>query len=100
VIDGGIFHQVMEKLSTDALSYCFYYSFFEVSGIHSRVLGLGLYISNNIVTSLGGHIDVESTTGRGTRFVAHLPAAAPLAPGSIATPGEKVGNPMVDPVTL
>jgi PAS domain S-box-containing protein len=62
--------------------------------------GLGLYISNNIVTSLGGHIDVESTAGRGTRFVAHLPAAAPLAPGSIATPGEKVGNPIGDPVTL
>jgi hypothetical protein len=40
VIDGGIFHQVMEKLSTGALSYCFYYSFLEVSGIHSRVLGL------------------------------------------------------------
>jgi site-specific DNA recombinase len=30
----------MEKLSAGALSYCFYYSFFEVSGIHSRVLGL------------------------------------------------------------
>jgi hypothetical protein len=40
VIDGGIFHQVMEKLSTGALSYCFYYSFFEVSEIHSRVLRL------------------------------------------------------------
>jgi len=39
--------------------------------------GLGLYISNNIITAVGGHIDVESTVGRGTRFAVHLPAVAP-----------------------
>jgi signal transduction histidine kinase len=47
--------------------------------------GLGLYVSNNIVTSLGGHIDVESSVGRGTRFVVRLPVAEPLAPGPTAT---------------
>ena len=54
--------------------------------------GLGLYISNNIVTSLGGHIDVESTVGRGTRFVVRFPIAEPLAPGSTTTPSDKEEN--------
>jgi PAS domain S-box-containing protein len=50
--------------------------------------GLGLYISNNIVTSLGGHIDVESAVGRGTRFIVHLPVAKPLTSGSTAIPSD------------
>jgi signal transduction histidine kinase len=37
--------------------------------------GLGLYMSNSIVTSLGGRIEVDSVVGSGTRFVIHLPAA-------------------------
>ena len=48
--------------------------------------GLGLYISNNIVTSMGGRLDVESTVGRGTRFVLCLPVAEPLAPRPTAIP--------------
>jgi signal transduction histidine kinase len=47
--------------------------------------GLGLYVSNSIVTSLGGRFEVDSVVGSGTRFVLHLPAAdAPRAgPASI-----------------
>ena len=37
--------------------------------------GLGLYVSNSIVTSLGGRLEVDSAVGSGTRFVLHLPAA-------------------------
>jgi signal transduction histidine kinase len=37
--------------------------------------GLGLYVSNSIVTSLGGRFEVDSVVGSGTRFVLHLPAA-------------------------
>jgi PAS domain S-box-containing protein len=37
--------------------------------------GLGLAISQGIVEQAGGHISVESTLGRGTRFVVRLPAA-------------------------
>jgi signal transduction histidine kinase len=41
--------------------------------------GLGLYISKNIISSLGGQLEVESTVGQGTRFVLRLRAADPMA---------------------
>jgi len=36
-------------------------------------LGLGLYISESIVRRHGGHIEVESSVGRGTTFTVWLP---------------------------
>ncbi|WP_374585282.1 ATP-binding protein [Pseudoduganella sp.] len=40
--------------------------------------GLGLYITHNIVTGvLAGHIEVDSTPGRGSTFTLHLPLSAP-----------------------
>jgi signal transduction histidine kinase/CheY-like chemotaxis protein len=50
--------------------------------------GLGLSICHNIVTSLGGTIDVESEEGRGTTFRIELDAAArmSLPPVRISTP--------------
>jgi signal transduction histidine kinase len=44
--------------------------------------GLGLYISNNIVTDLGGRLEVESLPPHGSRFVVRLPIAKLRAPGS------------------
>jgi signal transduction histidine kinase len=44
--------------------------------------GLGLYISNNIVTALGGRLEVESLLPHGTPFVVRLPIAGRVAPGS------------------
>jgi len=38
-------------------------------------MGLGLAVSYGIVQRRGGHIDVESTSGRGTRFVLQFPLA-------------------------
>jgi len=35
--------------------------------------GLGLFIANNIAQNHGGHIDVESELGKGTRFVVKIP---------------------------
>ena len=44
-------------------------------------LGLGLYISREIVAAHGGAVDVRSTPGEGTAFVVTLPRRrAPLAP--------------------
>jgi two-component system NtrC family sensor kinase len=37
-------------------------------------LGLGLYITSNIVEAHGGHIDVRSHLGEGTTFSVWLPA--------------------------
>lgn len=50
--------------------------------------GLGLYISKNMVSSLGGSLDVESTVGLGTRFILRLPAADPRAPNLRARRGK------------
>jgi signal transduction histidine kinase len=53
--------------------------------------GLGLYISNNIVISLGGRLEVDSTAGYGTRFVLRLPVAEPLVgTRPTSTPPDKV----------
>jgi len=37
-------------------------------------LGLGLFISNDIVRQHGGHIDVKSEEGKGATFAVWLPA--------------------------
>lgn len=41
----------------------------------SEGAGLGLWLTHSVVTSLGGHIEVESTLGEGTAFRVVLPAA-------------------------
>ena len=42
--------------------------------------GLGLSTVYGIVRQLGGHMHLETEVGRGTRFVLHLPRAAPPEP--------------------
>jgi signal transduction histidine kinase len=45
--------------------------------------GLGLSISYKIIKQHGGHIDVESNPGQGTRFTVYLPIEPPVTPGSV-----------------
>jgi signal transduction histidine kinase len=45
----------------------------------NRGLGLGLFITQEIVNAHGGRIDVDSSDGEGTTFRVHLPREADQA---------------------
>jgi signal transduction histidine kinase len=51
-----------------------------VSDRHYGGLGLGLYVTKQIVDALGGSVRVESAPGRGATFTVELPVKAPLSP--------------------
>jgi signal transduction histidine kinase len=56
-------------------------------------LGLGLYVVKMIVEGHGGHVNVESCPGQGSRFVVDLPCAAvPCAPTQPSTQPSVTGN--------
>jgi signal transduction histidine kinase len=46
--------------------------------------GLGLYICNELVSRMGGHIWLESNPGEGSTFLFELPAASTPAPAQVA----------------
>jgi signal transduction histidine kinase len=46
------------------------------SAYSARSIGLGLYISREIVAAHGGSIEVRSTAGEGTTFTVRLPRFA------------------------
>lgn len=65
---------------------------------HGHGTGLGLSTSIGIVKSHGGFIRVNSTPGKGTRFLVHLPAA--VDPASTGAPSSPGGRPAGDEGTV
>ncbi len=55
---------------------------------HYSGLGLGLYVTRNIVAAHGGAIHVESTPGEGSKFVIELPRRPASGTLSIGAPTE------------
>jgi signal transduction histidine kinase len=59
---------------------------------HRAGMGLGLYITRQLVTALGGSIEVDSGAGRGTTFLVRLPGLRSVAgPPESARPGPAPG---------
>ena len=54
--------------------------------------GLGLYICNELVGRMGGHIWLESTPGEGSTFLFELPAAASIAASRSTELGSRPQN--------
>jgi PAS domain S-box-containing protein len=55
--------------------------------------GLGLAICKDILTEMGGDIQVESEVGRGTRFMIRLPVARDPPQAATVATAEKVSSP-------
>lgn len=51
--------------------------FFSSKGVEGT--GLGLFIANNIAQKHGGHINLESELGKGTRFIVKIPRKQPAS---------------------
>ena len=73
VRDGGI------GIEADALPRLFGRFERAVSDRHYGGMGLGLYISRQIVEALGGRIDVDSQPGQGATFTLRLPRTPPTS---------------------
>ncbi|MEI7555768.1 ATP-binding protein [Candidatus Chlorohelix sp.] len=54
--------------------------FFKADNSPSKAkgLGLGLYLSQNFIKAMGGHIEVQSEEGKGSNFIIYLRASTPL----------------------
>ena len=76
----------------DAVFSLFYRSRTEGTRQTVSGMGLGLYISKEIVERHGGRIWVDSTPGEGSTFHVHLPREAAISPSQSEAPAAAVGR--------
>jgi signal transduction histidine kinase/DNA-binding response OmpR family regulator len=77
-------------ISSEDQSKIFSRFFQTYSGKQSNGFGIGLYLVNEIVRSLNGEINVESTLGQGTSFTISIPLNTEELVGLKASPVEMV----------
>nr|WP_228531217.1 MULTISPECIES: ATP-binding protein [Myxococcaceae] len=98
--EGGALWRIRDRgigIAPEALSRIFGRFERAVSARAYGGLGLGLYISQQIVRAHGGRIEVESRPGEGSTFTAYLPlegapAQPALAPGTSGASGAARGG--------
>ncbi|SFM93723.1 ATP-binding protein [Variovorax sp. OV329] len=95
VVDGKLLRYSVsdEGMGIDAQDLKGLFEFFSrASPDNPHSTGLGLAISRQIVLAMQGHIGVQSTLGRGSRFWFDLPLPALAAAGDAAAPALAEGD--------
>ena len=80
--EGDVIDPARMRTMFDPIKQFVIKSAIERSSAQTNNLGLGLYITHEIVSAHGGHVTVASSADEGTTFTVHLPRT--LAPAAVA----------------
>ena len=87
--EGDVIDPVRMRTMFDPIKQFVIKSAIERSSAQTNNLGLGLYITREIVSAHGGHVTVASSADEGTTFTVHLPRTlAPAAAAPASQPGD------------
>ena len=87
--EGDVIDPIRMRTMFDPIKQFVIKSAIERSSAQTNNLGLGLYITREIVSAHGGHVTVASSADEGTTFTVHLPrSVAPAAAPPASQPGD------------